>query len=84
MFLVAAHTLAEMVTPDRLAAGSIYPPVSDLREVTRAIAIRVVCQARDCGVGRGIHDEQIERVVDQAMWYPTYPRYVAAPVASAL
>ena len=84
MFLVAAHTLAEMVTPERLAAGSIYPPVSELREVTRAIAVRVVCQARDCGVGRGIHDEQIERVVDQAMWYPTYPRYVAAPVASAV
>ncbi len=84
MFLVAAHTLADLVTPDRLEAGAIYPPVSALREVSRAIAIRVVCQARDCGVGRGFHDEQIERAVDAAMWFPEYPRLVPAPVPAAV
>ncbi|MDA8203032.1 MAG: NAD-dependent malic enzyme [Chloroflexi bacterium] len=80
MFLVAAHTLADFVSEDRLAAGAVYPPVSSLREVTRAIAVRVVCQARDCGVGRGYHDEQIVRAVGEAMWYPAYPRYVPARV----
>ncbi len=84
MFLVAAHTLADMATPERLASGSLYPPIGSLREVTRAIAVRVVCQARDCGVGRGIHDEQIERAIDDAMWYPAYPRYVAASAIAAL
>jgi malic enzyme len=74
MFLVAAHTLADSVTPDRLAAGALYPPVSQLRDVARAIAIRVVCQARDCGVGRGFHDDQIDRAVDAAMWLPAYRR----------
>ena len=78
MFLVAAHTLADMVSDEQLEAGSIYPPASQLRAVTRAIAARVVCQARDCGVGRGYHDEQIVRAVDEAMWYPAYPRLVAA------
>ncbi len=82
MFLVAAHTLAEFVSEDRLAAGAVYPPVSSLRDVTRAIAVRVVCQARDCGVGRGFHDEQIVRAVDEAMWYPAYPRYVRARVTA--
>ena len=84
MFLVAAHTLADLVTQDRLEAGAVYPPVSSLREVTRAIALRVVCQARDCGVGRGFHDEQIERAVDDAMWYPEYPRLVPAQVPAAV
>ena len=84
MFLVAAHTLADLVTPDRLATGAIYPPVASLRDVTRAIAVRVVCQARDCGVGRGIHDEQIEGAVDDAMWYPAYPRYVPSAVPASV
>ena len=77
MFLVAAHTLADSVTSDRLAAGALYPPVSSLREVTRAIAIQVVCQARDCGVGRGFRDEQIRQAVDAAMWFPAYRRQCA-------
>ncbi len=38
-FLVAAHELARQVAPDRLAAGAIYPPISELRSVARAIAI---------------------------------------------
>lgn len=38
----------------------------------RAIAIRVVCQARDCGVSRAYHDEQIEQAVDSTMWFPAY------------
>ncbi len=84
MFLVAAHTLADMVSDERLAAGAIYPPVSSLRDVSRAIAIRVVCQARDCGVGRGLHDEQIARAVDEAMWYPAYPHYVRTRAPSAV
>ena len=84
MFLVAAHTLADTVTADRLAAGALYPPVSSLRAVTRAIAMRVVCEARDCGVGRGLHDDQIEQAVDDAMWYPAYPRYLAKPTPVAV
>jgi malate dehydrogenase (oxaloacetate-decarboxylating) len=72
VFLIAAHTLADHVTPERLATGAIYPPVSELRNVSRAIAEKVVCQARDCGVGRGYHDNQIATAVEAAMWFPTY------------
>ena len=37
-FLVAARTLAGLVGDDALANGTIYPPVSTLRPVARAIA----------------------------------------------
>ncbi|MGZ6269388.1 MAG: malic enzyme-like NAD(P)-binding protein, partial [Candidatus Limnocylindrales bacterium] len=77
MFLVAAETLAESVSAERLAAGAIYPAASELREVSRRIAVRVVCQARDCGVGRVYHDEDIEAAVDAAMWFPDYVPYLA-------
>jgi malic enzyme len=72
MFMAAAATLAKMVTPERLAAGAIYPPLSDLRAVSRRIAIAVVREARDQGLGRLSADEEIEGAVDATMWSPAY------------
>jgi malic enzyme len=78
MFMLAAQTLAEMVSPERLASGALYPAVADLREVSRRIAAQVVAQCRDCGVGRLYRDDEIEAVVDSAMWYPAYLPYERA------
>ena len=75
MFLLAARTLAEMVSPERLAAGALYPAVSELRSVSRQIAAKVVCQSRDCGVGRLYRDEEVLDAVDSAMWFPDYLQY---------
>jgi malic enzyme len=72
MFLLAAGTLAEMVSPERLAEGALYPAVSELREVSRQIAAKVVCQSRDCGVGRLYRDEEVFDAVDSAIWFPAY------------
>jgi malic enzyme len=79
MFLLAAQTLADMVSPDRLAVGALYPAVAELREVSRQIAAKVVCQSRDCGVGRLYRDEEILNAVDSAMWYPDYLPYRTMP-----
>jgi malic enzyme len=75
MFLLAAGTLAEMVSPERLAAGALYPAISELREVSRQIAAKVVCQSRDCGVGRLYRDEEVMDAVDSAIWFPAYLPY---------
>jgi malic enzyme len=75
MFLVAADALAEMVTSDRLAVGALYPPQSALRAISRRIAIAVVRESRDRGLGRGFRDEEIEPAVDRAMWFPAYVPY---------
>jgi malic enzyme len=78
MFLLAARTLAGMVSTERLAAGALYPAVSDLRRVSREIAAKVVCQSRDCGVGRLFHDDEVYQAVDDAMWEPDYLPYELA------
>jgi malate dehydrogenase (oxaloacetate-decarboxylating) len=78
MFLLAARTLAEMVSPDRLAAGALYPAISELRQVSRQIAAKVVCQSRDCGVGRLYRDDEVFDAVDSAVWYPDYLPYLPA------
>jgi len=77
MFLEAARTLATIPSPERLDAGALYPMQSELRTVSRAIAITVVRAARDQGVGRMFHDDEIETVIDQAMWWPDYVPYRA-------
>jgi malic enzyme len=74
MFAAAARALAEEVHPRDLEAGSLFPPIGDLRRVTRRIAEAVVREARESGVGRAIEDGQIPEAVASAMWEPRYPR----------
>jgi malic enzyme len=73
MFRVAAATLAGLVPGDRVADGALYPPVADLRRVSRAIAIAVATQARRDGVARLAPDDDIGEAVAAAMWFPGYP-----------
>jgi malic enzyme len=79
-FLAAADALAARVTRERLRAGSLYPPIADLRAVARDVAIAVVTCLRDTGYGRHFQDAEIAPAVDRAMWIPTYEPYV--PVRS--
>jgi malic enzyme len=78
MFLVAAEALAGVVSPERLAEGSLYPSQSDLRIASRAVAIAVARAARDGGVGRHYADDELEAAVDAMMWEPRYLPYEPA------
>ena len=75
MFLAGARTLAGLVTPERLAAGALYPPISELRGISRAIASAVVREAAAEGVGRVLTPEEADAAVSRAMWYPDYLPY---------
>ena len=76
LWLVAARAVAACVSDDRLAANAIYPPINTLRSVSRQVACAVIRTARDLSLGRLIRDEEIEPLVDGAMWFPQYRRYV--------
>ncbi len=73
MFLVAATTLADMISTDRIRQGALYPPLADLRRISRAIAIAVAREASQAGVAPTMTDSEIESAVDAAMWTPVYP-----------
>ena len=81
MFLVAAETLAALVSAERLEAGALYPPVDALRAASRAIAIAVVREAIAAGVAGIVPDSEVERAVDEATWWPDYAPYVKAAAA---
>ena len=63
MFLAAARTLAAAVEPDRLAAGSLFPPISSLRDISWRIAVAVAGESNAAEVA-------------EAMWWPEYVPYV--------
>ena len=77
VFLVAARRLADMATPAALADGELFPPIGNLREVAREIAIAVVEHLGQLGVGRRFPPHAIPAAVDAAMWRPAYVRYEA-------
>jgi malic enzyme len=76
MILAAARTLAAAVTDDRLATGALYPPVSALREVSRAVAISVAREAVTSGTAQAT-PHALEADIDSAMWWPQYVPYLA-------
>ncbi len=78
MFFLAAQALAAAVTDARLASGAIYPPVDELRPVSRAIAIRVAREALDAGLAGIDPDTDVDALVDGAVWWPHYVPYVPA------
>jgi malic enzyme len=81
MFLLAARTLAAAVTEERFASGGIYPPVDDLRRVTRAIAVALAREAIESGLARVPPETEVEALVDGAMWWPEYVPYEPARLA---
>jgi malic enzyme len=72
MFLAAATTLAGMVPADRIERGAIYPRLTDLRSISREIAIAVAREGRDGGVAQLATDAEIEAAVDACTWTPQY------------
>jgi malic enzyme len=81
-FLVAARTLAALVTPERLGCGALYPPIADLRAISRAIAIAVVREAGTVDgepLPEGAAGEAVAMAaVDSAIWWPDYPAFEPA------
>jgi malate dehydrogenase (oxaloacetate-decarboxylating) len=75
MLLAAAGALAGAVTDERLAGGTLLPPIADLRRIARRVAIAVATEARRAGVA-GLADElDIAAEVDAATWWPKYVPY---------
>jgi malate dehydrogenase (oxaloacetate-decarboxylating) len=72
MCLAAAECLGGLVNETDLAAGSLYPPIRDIRWGAGRIAESVVRAARDQGVGRKLDDAEIPKAVAAARWEPRY------------
>jgi len=75
MFLAAARCLADMVGEDDLAAGRIYPPLSQIRDVSARIAAAVAELAWDAGLATAERPADIEAAIRESMYQPVYPHH---------
>jgi malate dehydrogenase (oxaloacetate-decarboxylating) len=73
MFSASARSLAETVDAQMLAEGALYPPMSEVRNVSRRVAVAVAEEAIAEGLAHP--DVDIETAVDEAMWFPEYLPY---------
>lgn len=77
MFLVAARTLANMVTTEDLAIGRIYPCLTLIREVSVNIATEVAKEAIRSGLAAiTLGDDEVEAAVRQSLYRPAYRSYI--------
>jgi malic enzyme len=81
MFLVAARALADQVAEERLAAGALYPPVESLNEISREVGLAVAREAVRSGVAGVDPSTDLEAVIDESMWWPSYVPYIRSRVA---
>ena len=76
MFLVAAQTLASLVTEGDLALGRIYPDLKRIREVSVEIAVAVAAVVFRHGLTRMQHPADLKAHVTAVMFDHKYPVYV--------
>jgi malate dehydrogenase (oxaloacetate-decarboxylating)(NADP+) len=76
MFLAAAQTLADHVTPADLEQGSLFPPLSNTREVSAQIAVSVAEVAFARGLASKSRPEDMLALVRAHVYDPHYPAYV--------
>jgi len=75
MFLAAARTLAEMVTPEELAEGRVYPHLNRIREVSLRIATEVARVAYSEGLTDQPQPANLEEEIASRMFQAEYSEY---------
>jgi malic enzyme len=72
MFLDAARTLAQLVSPADLNQGAVYPELTRIRDCSHAVACAVIRRAVADGHAAAGLLPGLEDTVTRAMWFPAY------------
>jgi len=72
MFLAAAEALAFQVSEANLDAGTLYPPLSDIRDVSLSIAVAVAKKAYETGMAQAEAPADLTAHIKGIMYQPDY------------
>jgi malate dehydrogenase (oxaloacetate-decarboxylating)(NADP+) len=76
MFFAAAKALANEVTEDDLASGCIYPPLTQIRDVSAVIAAAVAEVAYERGLATVERPDNLLEYMKSRQYEPNYESYV--------
>eukprot|EP00996_Jenningsia_fusiforme_P006672 NODE_826_length_1878_cov_147.577911_g754_i0.p1 GENE.NODE_826_length_1878_cov_147.577911_g754_i0~~NODE_826_length_1878_cov_147.577911_g754_i0.p1 ORF type:complete len:611 (-),score=122.32 NODE_826_length_1878_cov_147.577911_g754_i0:44-1822(-) len=85
MIMEGAYALADYTTAKWVKEGRIFPPVSEMRQCSVDVALRVVKQAIADGVATSDVAEHpdLESHVRNSFWQPTYPTVIPRAFGSS-
>ena len=72
MFICAAKALAGLVSEEMLKSGLIYPPISEIRNVSVNVAIKIAEYIFDSGLAGINRPENIEKFIKSKVYFPDY------------
>ena len=79
MFMASVRALCAQVTPEDLAQGSLFPPLSQVRDVSAHIAAAVAQVVFDQGLAGIPRPPDLLAHVCSQMYEPTYVEYTQGP-----
>jgi malate dehydrogenase (oxaloacetate-decarboxylating) len=83
MFLAAAQTLGDSSPAIADPSAPLLPPLNEIRNLAKKIALAVAKQACAEGVADRIDEREILERIEQEMWSPVYENLEAEPAAGA-
>ena len=76
LFLTAANTLSSLVSDEELYNGQVYPSLSNIRNVSKKIAVSVAKQAMSDGLTNIPLPQNLENHLDSIIYNPEYQDYI--------
>jgi malate dehydrogenase (oxaloacetate-decarboxylating) len=72
MFVAAALVLSEFAPVLKDPAAPLYPPLEQVREISREVAIAVALEAQRAGLADETSAHELERRIEAKVWTPHY------------
>lgn len=74
MFIAAARALSAFSPARQDPTASLYPALTQVRDVSRAVALAVAAEAVRSGLAAPLSAEEQAARIDATMWTPVYPQ----------
>ncbi|MEQ1104219.1 NAD-dependent malic enzyme [Acinetobacter ursingii] len=79
MLMASSNALADCSPLLKNAEADLLPPIADIQNVSRVIALKVAQVAIADGVAVPLTDEQIQSNIEKEFWQPEYRTYKRVP-----
>ncbi|HET9529628.1 MAG TPA: NAD-dependent malic enzyme, partial [Blastocatellia bacterium] len=75
MFVAAARALSQLSPVHKDPTDSLFPPLEQVRDVSRRVAFDVAVEAQRAGLAEPTSEQELERRISAKMWASRYLRY---------